>query len=387
MAEALCEVFGNPSSIHSVGQRARQELEKARRTLAAAFGVAPGEVVFTSGGTESNNLAIFGLVRRFHGRPAHVVTTTIEHPAVLEACRQLEIEGVEVTRVGVGPNGLLDADAIARAIRETTVLVTVMHANNEVGTIQPIREIGAAVLARRQGGQEIYFHSDGVQAFGKIPFDIRELGLDLYSVSAHKLYAPKGTGVLYVRKGVPLLSSVVGGRHEGGRRAGTENVVGAMAFAKAVEMLDRTAPVRVEALRNEFEARILRSGVRAQINGLDAPRLPNTSNICFPGVSAENLLIALDLKGIAVSTGSACSSGSLEPSHVLLAMGGLAKRLVQAFASRLALIRLPKMFDTSAMRWSRSLRGCNRRRKWRPVLLSEILATQDLGGPVPDRSR
>lgn len=321
VAEALCEVSGNASSIHEVGQRARQELEKARRSLARALGTAAGEIVFTSGGTESNNLGIFGLARRLRGRPVHVVTTTIEHPAVLEACRQLETEGVEVTHVGVGPNGVVDADAIARAIRETTVLVTVMHANNEVGTIQPIREIGAAVLGRRQGGQGIYFHSDGVQAFGKIPFAVGDLGVDLYSISAHKVYAPKGTGALYVRKGVPIVPSIVGGRHEGGRRAGTENVVGAMAFAKAVELLDQTGPIRMATLRDDFETQIFRSGVRAQINGWDAPRLPNTSNICFPGVSAENLLIALDLQGIAVSTGSACSSGSLEPSHVLLAMG------------------------------------------------------------------
>lgn len=321
VGRALCEVSGNASSIHGAGQRARQELEKARRTIASSLGAGPGEVVFTSGGTESNNLAIFGVLRRFRGRPVHIVTTAIEHPAVLEACRQLENEDVQVTRVGVGADGVVDADSVTRAIRKTTVLVTVMHANNEVGTIQPLREIGTAVLARRQNGQEIYFHSDGVQAFGKVGFGVRELFVDLYSVSAHKIYAPKGTGALYVRKGVPLVSSVVGGRHEGGRRAGTENVVGAMAFAKAVELIDEKAPVRVGRLRDEFERQLLASGLEASINGSDAPRLSNTSNICFPGVSAENLVIALDLKGIAVSTGSACSSGSLEPSHILLAMG------------------------------------------------------------------
>ncbi len=219
------------------------------------------------------------------------------------------------------PNGVIDPEAVRQAIRENTVLVTVMHANNEVGTLQPIQEIATDILARRQSGQEIYLHSDGVQAFGKVPVCVRELGVDLYSISAHKVYAPKGTGVLYVRKGVALASTVVGGRHEGGRRAGTENVVGAMAFAKAVELLDKTAPTRTAALRDDFEGRILQSEVAAEINGQGAPRLPNTTNICFPGVSGENLAIALDLKGIAVSTGSACSSGSLEPSHVLLAMG------------------------------------------------------------------
>lgn len=321
VANALCEVPGNASSIHGLGQRARQALEKARRTLGSALGAAPGEVVFTSGGTESNNLAVFGVARRFRGRPAHVVTTTIEHPAVLEACRQVESEGVDVTRVEVDSNGVVNADAVSRALRDETVLVTVMHANNEVGTIQPIRDIADAVLERRERGQEIYFHSDGVQAFGKIPFEVRELGLDLYSISAHKVYAPKGTGALYVRKGVALASTIVGGRHEGGRRAGTENVVGAMAFAKAVELLDRKAPVRVLALRDELERQILSFDLQAEINGSRAPRLPNTTSVYFPGVSAENLVIALDLKGIAVSTGSACSSGSLEPSHVLLAMG------------------------------------------------------------------
>jgi cysteine desulfurase len=321
VANALCEVPGNASSIHGAGQRARQELEKARRTLGSALGAAPGEVVFTSGGTESNNLAIFGVGRRFRGRTAHVVTSTIEHPAVLEACRQLESEGVQVTRVDVDSHGVVDAGAVARAIRDETVLVTVMHANNEVGTIQPVPGIADAVRARRERGQEIYLHSDGVQAFGKIPTDVRELGVDLYSLSAHKLYAPKGTGALYVRKGVPLAPAMVGGRHEGGRRAGTENVVGAMAFARAVELLDQNAPVRVAALRDQLEREILNAGLRAEINASRAPRLPNTTSVCFPGVSAENLLIALDLKGIAVSAGSACSSGSLEPSHVLLAMG------------------------------------------------------------------
>ena len=321
VADALCEVPGNASSIHGLGQRARQELEKARRTLASELGAAPGEVVFTSGGTESNNLALFGVARRFQGRRAHVVTTTIEHPAVLEACRQLESEGVDVTRVEVDSDGLVDSDAVARAIRDETVLVTVMHANNEVGTIQPIRGIADAVLARRERGQEIYLHSDGVQAFGKIPFEVCALGVHLYSISAHKVYAPKGTGALYVRKGVALASTIVGGRHEGGRRAGTENVVGTMAFAKAVKLLDRNAPARVAALRDELERQILSSELQAEINGSRAPRLPNTTSVYFPGVSAENLVIALDLKGIAVSTGSACSSGSLEPSHVLLAMG------------------------------------------------------------------
>lgn len=281
----------------------------------------PAELVFTSGGTESNNLAVFGVARAFRGRSAHMVITAIEHPAVLEAARQLETEGVEVTRVGPDANGTVPPGAISEAIRPNTVLVSVMHANNEIGTVQPIEEIAAAVRVRRNAGQEIYFHSDGVQALGKVALDLRQLGVDLYSVSAHKVYAPKGTGALFLRKGIPLVSITAGGRHEGGRRAGTENVVGAMAFAMAVELLNEDAAVHSASLRDEFERQLLASRIGAEINGAGGQRLPNTSNILFRGVSAENLVIALDLKGIAVSTGSACSSGSVEPSHVLLAIG------------------------------------------------------------------
>lgn len=310
LTEALRDVWGNPSSTHAAGQKARKFLEASRQTVAATLYCSPAEVVFTSGGTESNNLAIKGLA---HAK-AHVVTTAIEHPAVLETCRQLEREGATVTYIGVDRYGAVDPDEIAKAITPQTVLISVMHANNEVGTLQPLEAISVIVRNRRANGQQIYFHSDGVQAFGKTKTDIKELGVDLYSVSAHKLFAPKGTGALFVRKGVPLRAVQHGGRHERERRAGTENVPGAMAFARAVELCRQSD---VSNLRDRFESQL----ENAQVNGAISNRLDNTSNITFPGVSGEAMVIALDMLGMAVSSGSACSSGSIEPSHVLLAMG------------------------------------------------------------------
>lgn len=309
MASALREVYGNASSIHRPGQVARQHLEKARRSIAGFLGASAGEIVFTSGGTEANNLAILGIVRGLPGDRKHVVTTAIEHPSVLECVRQLAREGVEVS--------VVDMAAIGESLRDDTVLVSVMHANNETGTIQPLREIAKLIAERRRGGQAIYFHSDGVQAAGKIPVDVRELGVDLYSLSAHKLFAPKGVGALYVRKGTPLSGIQFGGRHERERRAGTENVPAAIAFARAVELCGST-----EAhLRDEFEEELGKRLPWIEVNGLQNPRVPNTSSVLFRGISGEALVIALDLQSMAVSTGSACSSGSIEPSHVLLAMG------------------------------------------------------------------
>ncbi len=309
MASALREVYGNASSIHRPGQLARQHLEKARRGIAGFLGGSAAEIVFTSGGTEANNLAILGMVRGLPGDRKHVVTTAIEHPSVLECVRQLGREGVEVS--------VVDVAAIEESLRDDTVLVSMMHANNETGTIQPVREIAKLVEERRRGGQAIYFHSDGVQAAGKIPVDVRELGVDLYSLSAHKLFAPKGVGALYVRKGTPLRGIQFGGRHERERRAGTENVPAAMAFARAVELCGS-----MEAhLRDEFEKELGKRLPWIEVNGLQNPRVPNTSSVLFRGISGEALAIALDLQSMAVSTGSACSSGSIEPSHVLLAMG------------------------------------------------------------------
>jgi cysteine desulfurase len=309
MASALREVYGNASSIHRPGQLARQHLEEARRSIAGFVGASAAEIVFTSGGTEANNLAILGMVRGLPGNRKHVLTTAIEHPSVLECIRQLGREGVEVS--------VVDVAAIGESLRDNTVLVSVMHANNETGTIQPLREIARFVEERRRGGQAIYFHSDGVQAAGKIPVDVRELGVDLYSLSAHKLFAPKGVGALYVRKGTPLRGIQFGGRHERERRAGTENVPAAIAFARAVELCGGEEA----QLRDDFEKELTKRLPWIEVNGAHNPRVPNTSSVLFRGISGEALVIALDLQDMAVSTGSACSSGSIEPSHVLLAMG------------------------------------------------------------------
>jgi cysteine desulfurase len=321
MMAASRDVYGNASSVHGAGQLARQQLELSRSTIAAFLHAAPAEFVFTSGGTESNNLAVLGVARNLPARPKHVITTSIEHPAVLEVCRELEREGVDVTYLPVDRRSLIDVDDVRRALRPHTVLLSVMHANNEVGTIQAIREIAAVVRERRAAGQEIYFHSDGVQALGKFDVDVQQLGVDLYAVSAHKLFGPKGVGGLFVRKGTPLRGIQYGGRHERGRRPGTENVPGAMAFARAVELCAPNDSSHLAALRDFFEAEIRAEMCEIEVNGAPENRLPNTSNLLFRGLSAEALVIALDMKGIAVSTGSACSSGSVEPSHVLLAMG------------------------------------------------------------------
>lgn len=318
---AALEIYGNPSSIHAAGQIARRGLESSRRVIAAFLGARSADIVFTSGGTESNNLAILGLVRNLPAGSKHVITTAIEHPAVLEACRQLEREGVAVTYLGVSRDGLVDLDALRSAICPQTVLISVMHANNEVGTIQPIGEVATLVRKLRAGGQNIWFHSDGVQALGKIGVRVDDLGVNLYSVSAHKMFAPKGIGALYVSKGTPLRALQLGGKHERERRAGTEDVPAAVAFARAMELCAEEKPAPVEAMRDCFEAEVLASDLPVKVNGSQTARLPNTSNLTFPGVSGEAMVIALDMAGIAVSSGSACSSGSIEPSHVLLAMG------------------------------------------------------------------
>ncbi len=311
-ADAVRDLYGNPSSTHRAGQIARQRLEQSRRTIADALHASPAEIVFTSGGTESNNLAILGLLRSL--KPAHAVTLAIEHPAVLEPFRKMELEGVAVTYV--------KSAAAASAVRDDTALVSVMHANNETGEIQPLEEIARLVAARRATGQRIYLHSDGVQAFGKIPVDLQRLGVDLYSLSAHKIFGPKGIGALFVKKNTPLQRIQFGGRHERERRPGTENVPAAIGFAQAVELAMAAAEGEMVAtLRDQFETQLLGRLADVHVNAAQTPRLPNTSNILFRGVSAEALVIALDMRQMAVSTGAACSSGSLEPSHVLLAMG------------------------------------------------------------------
>ncbi len=318
LAATLAEICGNASSIHHFGQAAKKRLENARRQVAARIGCDAREIVFTSGGTESDNLAIFGAVRRARG-PKHVITSAIEHPAVLNACAHLEQEGVEseraeVTWLPVGADGLVRVDDVRRALRPATTLITIMHANNETGVMQPIREIAA--LARSAG---VLFHSDGVQTAGRIPVAVRELGVDLFSVSGHKFGAPKGIGALYVRQGVILEPVLYGGHHERDRRAGTENVPGASAMGRAAALaFDWNG---IATLRDRLEHGILRRVPDARINGSREQRLPNTTNIRFEGIEGEAVVIALDLRGYAVSSGSACSSGAVEPSHVLLAMG------------------------------------------------------------------
>lgn len=319
LVPALLEVYGNPSSIHQHGQIAKQKLEIARRQVAGLNGCDPKDLVFLSGGTEADNLAILGTVRANSAARKHVITTTIEHPAVLNTCRQLEREGVDVSYVRTGPDGVLDPADVHRALRPETILISVMHANNELGAVQPIRELAA--IAHEAG---ILFHADGVQAAGKIPVDVQSLGVDLYSISGHKFHAPKGIGALYVKHGTRLGPIQFGGRHERERRPGTENVPGAIALgqaaASAIENL-AAETTRLAALRDRLEAGILDRLPSCGVNGGRSPRTPNTTNIFFDGLEGEALVISLDLKGFAVSSGSACSSGAVEPSHVLLAIG------------------------------------------------------------------
>ena len=310
MLPVMTEVYGNASSIHYFGQAARQRLDQARRQVAALLGAAAEEIVFTSGGTEADNLAVLGAAQE-----GHVITTTLEHPAVLAASGQ----AASVTFVPVDGRGVADPDAIRRARRPDTKLISVMHANNELGVVQPIAEI--ARIAREAG---VILHSDGVQATGKMSVNMDKLGVDLYSISGHKFYAPKGVGALYVRKGTNLSPRAYGGPHEGGLRAGTENVAGAVGLGRAAEWIMIHGPAawpEMEKLRNRLEHGILDRVPGTHVNGADAPRTPNTSNLRFDGIDSEPLLIALDLKGFAVSSGSACSSGVTEPSHVLLAIG------------------------------------------------------------------
>ncbi len=320
---AFGQTFGNASSIHYFGQAAKQRLEAARRQIAALIHANPAEVVFTSGGTESDNMAVLGVARAASGS-RHVITSAIEHPAVLAVCAQLEREGVEVTRLPVGSTGVLDPEGVRRALRPETILVSVMHANNELGTIQPIGEI--ARITREAG---VVLHVDGVQALGKIPVDLKALGVDLYSMSAHKLYGPKGVGALYVRKGTKIAALSFGGHHERDRRPGTENVPAIVGFGAAAELAEGNLAVdgeRIAGLRDRLETAVLDRIGEAGINGARTLRTPNTTNIYFDGIDGEALVIALDLRGFAVSTGSACSSGAVTPSHVLTAIGLSAER-------------------------------------------------------------
>ncbi len=316
------EQFGNASSIHLLGQQARKAVDRARETLARFFNCREAEVVFNSGGTEGDNTAIFGLVRAGD----HLITTSIEHPAVLRAAERVAERGAEVTFVAPRPNGLIDPEEIRRAVRPQTVLgdsrrtlISVMLANNETGVLEPVEAIGK--IAAEAGA---YFHIDAVQGAGKVPFDVRRFGCHLCSISAHKMHGPKGVGAMYVRRGTPIDPLIVGGSHERRQRAGTENVAGIVGLGKAVELamesLEDGTVARVAALRDRLEAGIV-AVAGTGVNGAGAPRAANTTNIRFEQVEGEALVIALDLKGVAVSGGPACHSGSTEPSHVLMAMG------------------------------------------------------------------
>ena len=311
--------FGNASSIHSFGQGTRGAVERARIAVAALIGAQASEIAFTSGGTESDNLAIFGIAGGESSARRHIITTQIEHSAALHSCEALAKRGIDVTFVPVNRAGVVDPAEVRRALRPETVLITIMHANNEIGTLQPLEEIGR--IAKEA---DVWFHADAVQSVGKVPLDVNALGVDLLSLSAHKIYGPKGVGALYVRSGTPMEPLLFGGSHERDRRPGTENVPGIVGLGRAAELAREKLSddaARISRLRDKFEKGVLAAVSGARVNGADAARVPNTSNIMFPEISSESLLIALDMKGLACSSGSACSSGAVNPSHVLTAIG------------------------------------------------------------------
>ena len=339
MLPYLSGEFGNAASIHTFGQKARAAVETAREQVAALIGARPQEIVFTSGGTEADNHAIFGVIlplvtwlaslspnpvddpgkRLSIAKLKHVITSSIEHEAVLNTCQALEKQGVPVTYLPVDGQGIISPEALRRALRKETVLITVMHANNELGTVQPLEEIGGIAA-----DTDVYFHTDAVQSAGKVPIDVNALRLDLLSLSGHKFYAPKGIGALYIRGGTRLQQLLYGGHHQRGFRPGTENVAGIVGMGKAAELARKALTedaARISALRDRLEEGLLTRVLHSRANGARAPRTPSTANIMFPGIEGEALVIALDLKGLACSTGAACSSGAVEPSHVLTAIG------------------------------------------------------------------
>jgi cysteine desulfurase len=321
MRPYFTEQFGNASSIHFHGQRARAAVEHAREQVALLFNCREAEVVFTSGGTEGDNFALFGLMRPGD----HLITTSIEHHAVLLGAERLRDRGMAVTFLPASSSGVVDPEEVRRALRPDTRLISVMMANNEIGTIQPVEEIG-----RIAAEADVYFHTDAVQAAGKLPIDVQQIGCDLLTISGHKMHAPQGTGALFVRRGTQMEPLMFGGPHERKRRAGTENLAGIVGLGTAAEMamaaLRSEKPARLASLRDRLESGILARVDEAGVYGGDAPRVPNTTNLWFDHLEGEALVIALDLKGLAVSGGSACSSGATDPSHVLTAMGVLPER-------------------------------------------------------------
>jgi cysteine desulfurase len=319
MLPCFGDIFGNPSSLHGFGQDARAAIEEARAKIASFIGAKPAEVVFTSSGTESDNFAIKGVAWANRKKGDHIITSAIEHHAVLESCRFLEKEGFKVTCLPVDSDGLVDPADVAKAITDRTVLISIMHANNEIGTIEPIAEIGRIAKERK-----VYFHTDAVQTFGHLPFTVDELNVDLLSASAHKLCGPKGVGLLYIREGTRIVPFMHGGEQESGRRASTQNVPGIVGFGKAVELAAATLAeeaARLTAFRDRFIEGIFERLNGIRLNGHPTRRLPNNISLSVESIEGEGMILSLDMLGIACSTGSACSSSSLEPSHCLLAIG------------------------------------------------------------------
>lgn len=347
MTHALAEDFGNPSSVHHFGQRAKAHLDEARAAVASLIGAEPSEIVFTSGGTEADNFAIRGAAEALEstGR-RHLITSGIEHEAVINTFKALARRGWSTTLLPMDATGIVAPDALREALTDKTALVSLMHANNEIGTVQPVASLAA--IAHERGA---VFHTDAVQSAGKIPVDVRALGVDLLSIAAHKFYGPKGTGALWIRRGTRLFPLLTGGRHERSRRAGTENVPGILGMGVAAELARKKLVdegIRLAALRNRLEQQILTTVGRTAVNGAREPRVPNTTNISFDRVEAESLLIALDLDGVAVSTGSACSSGTLEPSHVLRAMGLPVHRTQNSIRFSLGAVNTEEQIDRVA---------------------------------------
>jgi cysteine desulfurase len=320
LTSVMKEQFGNPSSIHSFGRAARQIVDESRAKIAKSVGAKTEEIIFTSGGTESDNLAILGAAHSYKKNGNHIITTVIEHHAVLHSCKSLEKDGFEVTYLPVDENGQISMEEFKKALREDTILVTIMYGNNEVGSVQPIKEI-AALLENHQAK----FHTDAVQAFGLMDVNVRDLGVDLLSVSAHKINGPKGIGFLYVKQNTMVTPLTFGGEQERKKRAGTENVASIAGFAKAVEIALKERTDKIEQF-SQFKAGLLKSlqskGVTFSVNGLLENSLPHVLNLSFPGTDVESMLVNLDMEGVAVSSGSACTAGSIDPSHVLVAMFG-----------------------------------------------------------------
>jgi cysteine desulfurase len=325
MLPYFTEVFGNPSSIHTMGQQARKALEASREVVAKVLDCRASEVVFTGGGTESDNAAVKGGAFALKQTGNHIVTTSIEHHAVLHACHQLESFGFETTYVPVDSDGLIDPEAVAAAVTDQTVVVSVMYANNEIGSVQPIKEISRLIRARAEEmGRTILIHTDAVQAAGYLNLSVKELGVDMLSLSAHKFHGPKGVGILYVKRGTPFVPLLMGGGQERERRSGTENIAGIVGTAMALKLSEQeraATSAHCRALRDRIIAAIPELVPGTMLNGHPSKRLDNNVNVCFPGLEAEPVLLGLDLKGVFASSGSACSTASLEPSHVLTAIG------------------------------------------------------------------